>query len=614
MEPLAKRKHVRLLGLALAGASCFFSAKRAYAGGFELPDQGAQSLGRGGAFVAKADDSTALYYNPAGLARQRGTKLQFSGNVQLHSFTFTRAGAYPDAEDTEDTPWGQQSFPTMRNAGPPFLLPMVLGTTDFGYFDRLTLGFGVFGPSAIGNRTFQLGIQGAPAPSRYDAVQSKSTIYLPTLGLGFRVTRWLDVGASGSLVLSSFDQTTVSYVDLGEGACKNAEYYKCDGRSQFLGSGKSFTGALGVMLRPSASVQIGTQFKLPTSIRALGNVNPKAPAAVAEDQAAQLEQPAPAQVDLALPWVLRTGIRYVEMDQSFEVYDLELDVTYEAWKSAQTPGPTAFIPDLGLYKNVTVVTAHNYKDTFSVRLGGAYNFDAGGGIFTLRGGAFYDSSATDFPNTRIDFDTLNKVAGTMGVGYKYGGVSFNLAYAAIASLTRTVTDGKLRPSNPAKDGDTIGANDQPLPTVNDGTYKGFTHTVGFSVELAFDALFGSKRQIHYGDPSYEDVTAAPEPKEKKEDEEKKDDDKKDEEKKDDDKKDDDKKEEKKDKKKSDDGEKPEKPEKKRAEETEKKPETKKPLPKAETKKPEPKPEPEPAREEKKPAKKGTDGTCKWGEC
>jgi long-chain fatty acid transport protein len=197
--------------LVLAGASCVFGAKQAHAGGFELPDQGAQALGRGGAFVAKADDSTALYYNPAGLARQRGTKLQFSGNVQLHSFTFTRAGAYPDADDAEDTPWGQQSFPTMRNAGPPFLLPMVLGTTDFGYFDRLTLGFGVFGPSAIGNRTFQLGIQGAPAPSRYDAVQSKSSILYPSLGLGFRVTRWLDIGATGSVVLSNFDQTTVSW-------------------------------------------------------------------------------------------------------------------------------------------------------------------------------------------------------------------------------------------------------------------------------------------------------------------------------------------------------------------------------------------------------------------
>ncbi len=592
--------------MVLAGASCVFGAKQAHAGGFELPDQGAQALGRGGAFVAKADDSTALYYNPAGLARQRGTKLQFSGNVQLHSFTFTRAGAYPDADDAEDTPWGQQSFPTMRNAGPPFLLPMVLGTTDFGYFDRLTLGFGVFGPSAIGNRTFQLGIQGAPAPSRYDAVQSKSSILYPSLGLGFRVTRWLDIGATGSVVLSNFDQTTVSYVDLGEGACKNAEYYKCDARSQFVGSGRSFTGAVGIMLRPSASLQIGTQFKMPTSIRALGNVNPRAPAALAEEQRSQIEQPAPAQVDLSLPWVLRTGIRYVEMDQSFEVYDLELDVTYEAWKSAQTPGPTAFIPDLGLYKNVTVVTTHNYKDTFSARLGGAYNFDVGGGIFTLRGGAFYDSSATDFPNTRLDFDTLNKVAGTMGVGYKYSGISFNLAYAAIASLSRTVTDGKLRPSNPAKAGDTVDSKDQPLPTINDGTYKGFTHTIGFSVELAFDALFGSKRQIHYGDPSYEDVTVAPEPQEKKE-EEKKEEEKKDEEKKDEEKKDT--------KKKADDPEKTDKADKKKpAEEPEKKP-SKKP----EAKKPDTKPEgPEPMiedkREEKKPGKKNADGTCKWGEC
>jgi hypothetical protein len=164
----------------------------------------------------------------------------------------------------------------------------------------------------------------------------------------------------------------------------------------------------------------------------------------------------------------------------------------------------------------------------------------------------------------------------------------------------------LRPSNPAKAGDTVDSKDQPLPTINDGTYKGFTHTIGFSVELAFDALFGSKRQIHYGDPSYEDVRVAPEPQEKKE-EEKKEEEKKDEEKKDEEKKDT--------KKKADDPEKTDKADKKKpAEEPEKKP-SKKP----EAKKPDTKPEgPEPMiedkREEKKPGKKNADGTCKWGEC
>ena len=39
-------------------------------GGLEYPDNGAEAMGRGAAFTAKADDGTALMYNVAGFARR----------------------------------------------------------------------------------------------------------------------------------------------------------------------------------------------------------------------------------------------------------------------------------------------------------------------------------------------------------------------------------------------------------------------------------------------------------------------------------------------------------------------------------------------------------------
>jgi hypothetical protein len=54
---------------------------RALASGFEIPDNGTEALGRGGAFTAKADDGTALEYNVAGLAQQRGTRLLLDANL-----------------------------------------------------------------------------------------------------------------------------------------------------------------------------------------------------------------------------------------------------------------------------------------------------------------------------------------------------------------------------------------------------------------------------------------------------------------------------------------------------------------------------------------------------
>src|SRR5262245_24572929 len=105
----------RIIAPAIAGVTLLV-CPLARAGGFdELPDQGAQALGRGATFTAKADDATALYYNVAGIARQRGTRVQISGNLQLNTIYFARAGRYPDDPKDPATPWGGDPFPVVKN-------------------------------------------------------------------------------------------------------------------------------------------------------------------------------------------------------------------------------------------------------------------------------------------------------------------------------------------------------------------------------------------------------------------------------------------------------------------------------------------------------------------
>src|SRR5215469_6454624 len=47
-------------------------AGRLWANGFGLPDQDAFATGRGEAFVATADNPSAIYYNPAGITQLEG--------------------------------------------------------------------------------------------------------------------------------------------------------------------------------------------------------------------------------------------------------------------------------------------------------------------------------------------------------------------------------------------------------------------------------------------------------------------------------------------------------------------------------------------------------------
>lgn len=471
------------------------SPREALAGGFELPDNGTQSLGRGAAFVAKADDPTAIYYNPAGLARQRGTKVLLDLNVHVHSFSFQRAGRFADNPADPATPWGGQPYPVSASSGEPAFAPFFAASTDFGTFDRLTVAVGVFGPPAIPNRTFPLGVGGRPASTRYDYVQSRSLIAYPSAALAYRVTPWLDLGATGHVVVAKFDETSVSFSEAVAGQCKTPEYQPCDSQSTLEASATTFAATFGALARPTENVEIGASVRNAVMLNASGTLTPQAPK-IAPIQLS----PGDAKLSLALPVIVRVGARWIERDGDFERYDLELDATYEAWSSTQNPDPVVTVPDLGMFKDVQSVVTHQYKDTFSVRAGGAYNIEGREGVLSLRAGAFYDSSSTDAAYTRVDFDTLAKVAGTVGLGVKHGAFALDLAYAAVASVPRTVEPGQGRvfPINGAKGGAPINGNGDPLPAVNEGAYRAFTHIFSVGATVTFDLLFGAARRVHYG--------------------------------------------------------------------------------------------------------------------
>lgn len=466
------------------------------AGGFEIPDHGTQAVGRGAAFVAKADDGTAIHHNPAGLARLRGTSVLLNGNLFLHSFEFQRSGQFPDAPQDPETPWGNTPYPVVKNVAGPFFAPFLAATSDFGYFDRWTFAAGVYGPSTIGNRTFPLGVENKPSASRYDFVQSRASVLFPTASAGVRVTPWLDVGLSAHLVLARFDETGVAYVDMA--GCKNREYFRCDARTTLKANATSIGATMGAMLRPSPAIAFGASFRTPINMIAKGVLTPEAPKAL---QGQELV-PGDARLALQLPWMARLGGRYIGMDGDFELYDLELDVTYEAWGSAQKDGPILDAPNLGSFKDFQTVALHGYGSTIGVRGGGAYNIDTGEGLLSLRGGAYFDSTATDAGYTRLDFDTLSKVAGTLGVGFKLGSFGFDLGYAAVASIPRLVGSGvgEIRPVNVSKQGQTIGSDDRPLPAVNEGAYRGFTHIVSVGVTVSIEGLLGPPRPVRYGNP------------------------------------------------------------------------------------------------------------------
>lgn len=492
----------RLATLAVAALVTVVS-NRAAAGGFEIPDNGTQALGRGGAFTAKADDGTALQYNIAGFARQRGTRLLVNTNLWFSDYSFERAGTYPDDPSNTFTPWGRSRYPKVSDEGGVFVEPFVAASTDFGYFERWTFAVGAFGPSSVGNRTYPASLGFAPNPARYDIILNKPEVIFGTASAAVRALPWLDVGLALHYVHAKIQVSSATFSDAvahgtGAGQCANVEFQPCDARATINSTGGSVTASLGVMARPTPNLAFGANVRGPATLETTGDVTTDAPRITPNAGF----RPSPVTFVVRLPTVARFGARYMFLDHDFELADVELDGTYEAWGSAQDDGLHVTIPAIAAdnpppgvnLTGIDFISPHHYHDTYSVRLGGAYNVRLDDNVLTLRAGAYHDSSATSPQDTRLDFDTLAKTAGTVGVGFAVGAFDFGLGYAEIFDAARTVEGGALQPVNGTQHGASVDSTGAPYAPVNGGRYSGHSRLLSLGVSVRFDTLFGKKRE------------------------------------------------------------------------------------------------------------------------
>jgi len=120
-------------GLVLALASALAPAT-AEGAGFALYEQGARALGTAGAYTARVDDPSAMFFNPAGLAHVDDGQLLFSPNLIYYKSEFSGVAPFPGYGVEEETE---------GDVFPPFALYYAQGAGDFA------AGIGVYSPYGL---------------------------------------------------------------------------------------------------------------------------------------------------------------------------------------------------------------------------------------------------------------------------------------------------------------------------------------------------------------------------------------------------------------------------------------------------------------------------------
>jgi long-chain fatty acid transport protein len=347
----------------------------ALGGGFQLNEHGARGVAQGGAFAARASDLSAMYFNPAGLAYQKGVQVYLGVTIIMPQTSFFG----PDQLNTnQETKMVSQTFTPINVYA------------SYQITDDLVAGVGVNNPYGLGTEW----------PSNWSGrfistkVDLQTFFFTPTIAYKFGDKFSLGVGmnyVTGKVTLKSvlsdpFDpHANVSIEAKGTGIGWN----------------------IGAMYKASDVLSFGLSYRSQVKIDANGTA--------AFDPFRSVYPAGDVSSSLTLPATGFAGIAFSPMKD----LTLEADYQYVGWSSYKELALT-FKKD-----NSVEVSPKNYVDTYMLRLGAEYTM----GDCQLRAGYIYDHTPAPTKYVEPLLPDASRNDFCVGLGYKLSkNLSVDLAY------------------------------------------------------------------------------------------------------------------------------------------------------------------------------------------
>jgi len=470
----------------------------AVAGGQFAGDNGSQGMQRAGAFAAKADDATALYYNPAALYKASKRELFVGVNVVSFHQSFDRAGQYEGAigADGNRPAYDGDAFPRVQHKAEAQPIPFIAFTFPM---DKFALAFGVFAPHGYGKRNYPDQVrtrsgQMAPAPQRYDTVQQSGVIAFPSVGFAYQLSPEISIGGRFSYGFAELQTRRFA-----QGVPNKSETPGQDtDASVVVKDEEIMTYGLGFHYHPSPSFEFAATYTAPIEIDARGTTAPTLGSDLANAVPGMVTEIVPVAdadarcatggavgaiktcVDMSLPQTATMGMRWIRRDaDGTELGDLEFNVRWENWaavdeyrvlmdgRNSAVDGPV----------NETI-GKHGYQDVYSVRLGGSTRYSRGDGFLEIRYGIAYETAATPVSWTRLDVDAGERFTAAAGISLPVGSMTLDIGAAYIDTATRIVVHEQVINKDnvgdrvqPDVSAPLLPADQQPYHPFNEGTYQ-----------------------------------------------------------------------------------------------------------------------------------------------
>jgi long-chain fatty acid transport protein len=459
------------------------STQSALAGGLYFSDRGVKPLGRGGAFVAGADDLHATWYNPAGLSEV--------GNSVLLDFTWMNfSGEFKRKSQVVDAGGTVRVFDYPSVDAETKFLPLPTLGASFVLNKELTLGVSLLAPYApLLNYPATLG--NGPSPTRYSLISMDgSALLIPGGYVSYQISPKFSVGAGVQLLVGKFASSVVFNANPADRLVGAPEDPRYDTFSQ-LSAAPIITpsGNIGVIGEPVDNLKLGASFQLPFWINAPASNKVRLPTAPLFDKAKQDGDEV--HVKFRLPAIVRAGIQYRIPMADKQSVSVEASYVREFWSLHDTidiipdninlVGVTGFPSPFGVPR---LSIPRNFQDSNSFRLGGEYRRPAFGqpSGLAVRAGAAYETSA--IPRAYLSPLTLDsdKVTATLGASFGVTkGLRFDLVLAHVFAFGAEVSpaEAQIPRINP------VSGNPVKVEAINGGSYAFRATLIGLGAEYRY---------------------------------------------------------------------------------------------------------------------------------
>jgi len=427
----------KFLMLALSAVVILGLSPLAHSAGFLIYEHGAAAMAMGGAFVGLANDASAIWHNPAGIAFLKGTQISL-GTTLIR----------PDASVNLPN-WPDPTYQTVDQEAQWFY-PSTFYLT-YALTDKIVGGFGFFSPYGLGTQWDE------DYPLKYISVSNdmKTFFFNPTLA--YLVTDNFSIAVGVSYIYSTLDFEQVQLLEVVPGI------YVFDAPATLDASGSAWGFNAGALYR-GENYSIGFNWRGGFEIEYEGDID--------LDLSQVVLSPVPslsgtastafkfphifgigAALNLTENLILTADVHYV-LWSTFDEFEVEIDIS---GIEALLPGG---IPPL--------VAEEKWEDSFTVRAGLEYKVSE---ALALRGGFLYDQTPQPVETMDPVLPDADRYAFTAGFGYRSGGFFVDAAYQLEMFSERTSPNRDIYLMGPIN--------------LGEGIYSTTAHLIGLSIGYHF---------------------------------------------------------------------------------------------------------------------------------